>query len=215
MEVTYRPISPEDKSPLIEVFMRVHPSIFRLNDRLVYKAFINEILCSKNAYGLVAVSNGELAGFITAAINWPRFKKIFILKHPFIGFLILLQNISTVIHAVLERRFGNKPISPSSDLLLHQNKEEGGSKEGIAYIIQSGVDPAHRSKGIGTGLHASMQKYLAMEGIKRIECHIDEGNIASVIMHERTHWTMFKNPTGYFGYVHLDNEMVDGSSLLD
>ncbi len=218
MEVNYRPLLPSDTCALIEVFMRVRPRIFRLNSRLVYRALIDEILHSKNAFGLVAVNGGELAGFITAAVDWPHFKRLFILKHPLVGLSVLLQAVSRFRIGKISKS-ASRAASPGA--AAHQRAAgaagaaaagEGGNKKGIAYIIQSGVDPAHRSQGIGTGLHAAMQAYLAAQGIKRIECHIDAGNTASVIMHERTHWTMLKNPTGYFGYVDLTGEQVDGKT---
>jgi len=208
MGITYRPFIINDEIELVDLFMRVRPTIFRLQERKVYQALIHEILKSNGtAFGIVAVEDNKFVGFITAAIDWPRFKVSFVMKYPKVGLLLLRKRIRNILKldhkAVQENRDKDFPKSVNP---FPNKVEEGGSKKGIAYIIQSGVDPAHRSKGIGTGVHAAIQKFLATQGIKRIECHIDEGNIASVVMHERTNWTMFKNETGYFGYVYISEE---------
>jgi GNAT superfamily N-acetyltransferase len=211
MAINYRPFYPEDTAELIRVLMSVRPTIFRVQKKAVYRALIQEVLKAENVYGLVAEEEGKLVGFITAATNWRNFKRGFAFAHPYIIILILFRILRSLFRGWFKNEIPRShgldaaaPIkNPAIIECLPADYNSGERSDDVAHIIQSGVDSSHRGKGLGTGLHAAMQKYLSAQGISRIECQIDEGNIGSVIMHERTGWTMVKIPTGYFGYVFI------------
>lgn len=201
MRICYRPLTPEDIPQLIEIFSRVHPTIFGLSETKVYQALLMEAASSAAVHCLVAQSDRQLVGFIVATVNWSRFKQIFVLKHPLIGFKVLIKKVLQACRNLASPRNTQShfPVPSYGNITSGQVKDYRG--EQVAFVIIFGVDPAYRRMRIGTGLWRSLQEYLMEKGIKRIECHVDKNNPAPLLILERLGWTVIDNPTEKFGFV--------------
>ena len=71
----------------------------------------------------------------------------------------------------------------------------------IARINFIGTLPNFRGLGIGRALYSFLAEILEKDGCLKIEAHIDQGNEASLVLHQKTGWQIQKLRDGDYKVV--------------
>ncbi|MFH1017347.1 MAG: GNAT family N-acetyltransferase [Pseudomonadota bacterium] len=205
--IQYRPIVRGDMRSVVELLLKLRPSIAGLSSELMYQAILGDALTWKRVICLVAVRQEKPIGYVLAARDWRRFQRAFVLRHPMLGFRVLLKRLrSGLMRGKAEARDGPEPPDQSSNAAPAGTRNWGDSSPDIAKIIHIGTDGAERSKGVGSGLYAALYTHLERIGVTRVDAKIEEGNAASVRLHQRSGWTVAQCPGGFFATIDLPME---------
>ncbi len=204
--IAYRRFDDADRTALLDLLSEVKPAIFRLSNPMVYKALIREALSLGNIILLIAEEDHHLLGYVCAAKNWRSLKKTFFLRHPLVGVSFLIRFAKTRFRRRSLSLHKNPPPSVQYSLESSvlpddpQNPNWNDDDATVAKIIHIGVREGYRSRGIAANLYAALANDLKAGGFSRIDAHIDQGNQASVKMHQKAGWEVVTTPEGYFSY---------------
>ena len=161
----------------------------------MYRAVLRDCLRSLNLLCIVAARGDAVVGYVLAVPNWKRFQRTFMLRHPLLAAEAVAKRLGRLAAAK------NRP-APGGDAgpATSCAEDEGAGPEPRATcrILYVGVDRAHRSSGIGSGLYAALRKQLEEGGVDWIEACIAEQNVASLRLHNRTGWSIVRRSGGGF-----------------
>lgn len=208
-QVSYRQLMTEDKAGLLELFGRLRPSMVSTSNRLVYRAIIDDAMCSRNVVIYAALLDSKLVGYVIAAWDWNYFKRMFILRHPLIGLVIIAKKLKKKLLAQNSstsdlRREDVDTLSTARNTAQTYAWED--SAKSIAKVIHIGVDSQVRSRGVGRGLYANLIKHLSQHGFTRIDALIEKDNLASMNMHKKAGWTVIEGESGFYAFLEVNPE---------
>ena len=196
-------LNKHDREQAIQIFSEIVPSGFIMKcSREVRESFLVHLLASPLGYVVLALDEniGKGVGYVIATKNTTHFWYNFLLTHrPRISAEILLNRYRSTKNGNIARLEGgvNKDFATESAWSASSNE--------IGRIFFIGVLPAYRGSGLGTAMYYHLAKILRLEGCKRIEAHIDEGNLASLSLHRKSGYEIRELQRGYFKAV-LDLE---------
>ena len=189
--VLCRPMQTEDLPQVLTLFRRIRPGIAGLCHESIYKVILQEALRNKEVTCFAALINKNVKGYILAIVNWNLFWRKFLLRHPFLGFRILLHRVSRVFTGLGKKPESFDPLAEGREKFVSEMPDHRSWKDSssaIAKVVHIGVDHPFRSKGIGYALYGALKQYLCKQGVNRMDATIDEANVASVKMHRRMGW---------------------------
>jgi ribosomal protein S18 acetylase RimI-like enzyme len=206
--IHYQLFSNPYRTQLIDLLLQIRPAVFRLSSRLVYQAITRKSVVKNEVVIFVALENNTLVGYVIAAKKWSALKRKFFLKYPAVGFQLFSKLLINRMNRFNRTTCPNHPEKPNIEgLVNHQITGDtprwSDERPEIAKIIHVGVHPAHRSKGIASGLYAHLTKYLKDNDFQRVDAHIDFDNRASVRMHQRSGWEVRETSDGFLSYFEL------------
>lgn len=164
------------------------------------KRFLHAFLKSalKDTLGTIMVaferSSMKGAGYVIA-INHPiRFWLTLTFKYPFaIGLPLMREFFTKCKGKIQEILLTHNPlrhdIIKTIDASLPQFHWSPSSQL-IARINFIGVVAQFRGRGIGQTLYRHLFTALKKKGVKKVEAHVDKGNIASLVLHKKGGWNI-------------------------
>lgn len=153
-----------------------------------------------NPLGVIVVAfendTGVGTGYVIAIRHPVRFWNGLILRHPLsIDPILFIKKGGSFIKDMIFilKRSKKKNHSEFEEKLDNLSKFSWSpSGPQIARINFIGTLPNFRRLGIGKALYSFLAEILEKDGCSKIEAHIDQGNEASLILHQRTGWQIQK-----------------------
>jgi ribosomal protein S18 acetylase RimI-like enzyme len=206
MQAFYKKFTIEDKPGLLKLFGRVPPIIGRMSNKLVYNAIMYDALRSRNVVIFFASLDNSPVGYVIATRDWNCFKRMFILRHPFIGLVVLAKRLKEKLktHAVPANDLNRTDLDTLPALWNGKQTYACDNRvKRIAKVIYIGIDPQVRSRGVGRGLLANLIRHFNQQGCAHIDAYINKDNLASINMFKKAGWTVIQNQNGFLAFLDL------------
>ena len=196
-QAKYRWIQEGEQKQVIDLLLQVKPGIAGMSSRPVYTALTNDAIKYDNTFIIVALWDDKVIGYGIAVRGWAEFKRLFILRHPFVA----ISSIPARILRTFRYMRAGKP-APKQVPEGIQERVKGyswdDSDPSITKLLHVGIDKDYRSLGIGTELYGEFFSLLAKEGFRRADGCVNPENLPSIRMVEKNGWTFTRDGDRYF-----------------
>ena len=161
--ITIRLIAKSDLEGFLGLLDEFNPRIAGLRSRLAYKAVFEDSLGTDNVLIIVAEHEGRLVGFTYTVIDWKRYKRRFIVRHPFVAFVAIYRRVGDKLAALrAARRDAAKDPEVKNGYWIESSPE-------IAHVFYTGVSADFRRRGIASSIARFRLDLLKKRGIKRVD----------------------------------------------
>jgi len=195
-EPIYRLLNENDLSEICDMMENIKPPIAGMCCRAMYSSISRYALKDKRLVFLVAEYQNKLIGFTIAIIEWYRFWRAFLFRHPILAVRIVIYRFARF----FRNDFGVEKIDPkyrnfieewiASSRLASPWKD---SSPKIAKVLYTAISREHRRSGVAMGLQRHRDRFLAQLGVRRLDATVDTSNISAVILnYRRGGWRLAK-----------------------
>jgi len=178
----------------------------------VYRAVCRDSIANTNAVVVISLKDGNLAGCTVALIDRKAYWRLFLLRHPFIAFYVIISTMARKAKATVNS--GRQSVSKVryQDERISENPSGRAWQESspfIAKIMHIAVTETSRGMGVGKGLYDHLFSVLSRRGIKRVDANIALDNSSSVKLHLSTGWKVEKAPNNFFATIDIPQQGLD------
>lgn len=170
---------------LVDLQAELHVAFAGVESRPLYRALCRDALRGGRVVCLVALDDGQVAGFVTALIHAAAYWKEFARRRPLLALRILAGRLFR------RKRASSSATGPAAPASWAESSDR------IAKIQFIGVAPAFRGRGIGVELYRRLAAHLSERGLARIDARIAAGNAASVKLHRAAGWNLYPDADGF------------------
>jgi ribosomal protein S18 acetylase RimI-like enzyme len=192
----------DDKSAILALMLQSGFTISRLANRSIYAALCNDALHGSKVSIAIAVVEGQGAGFLLTITDWANYWRRFLLRHPVLGFRIVLGRLSR------RRKIGDVwsslPASEREFIKSCLSAEPSGrdwseSSPAIAKVVFVHVDTRFRRLRLGAGLYGFLADRLAAKGVTRLDAKVDLKNRQAIPFHALAGFRLERVGNSLFG----------------
>jgi GNAT superfamily N-acetyltransferase len=188
--LSFRLISRGDLRQARTLFDRFRPTVAGTTCPFVFAAYCRDAVWDRGCVIALAIEDGTPCGIVISVFNRVHYWLWLCVRHPIVMLAILLKRVWV---RVCRRRGSagaqsatRRDVPTTDPAALRRHWRENSAK--IAKTIFIGVAPEARKRGVARQLYEYLFGVLRQKGVTRIDAHIDEGNIASVRLHQASGW---------------------------
>lgn len=201
-----RLLQPEDMRETLLALRILSPSLLRLKTFTMYRALCKAALKDEHLTIIISSIDAQIAGLVICVRDRRVYLSRFFLHHP----IAVVQLIcSQILHFVSLRRHGKSQrnqVDLERDIPAAQADQLwSDSSPAIAKILYIGVLMRFRGRGLGGELYRSLFEILTLNGVKRVDARISNGNYASVQMHRKSGWRISELDDGFFATIEISS----------
>jgi ribosomal protein S18 acetylase RimI-like enzyme len=186
----FRLIEKRDLKNTMKLMAEIRPNISGTHSCLLYNTICTDALFDKKIVFIVTEYKLDIIGFYFVVLDRDRWRTSFIFRHPFIGFIILLNRIFNELKNVFKIHNNNLQC----DLVyIHEikglvkpeivNRSWNDSSPQIAKLLYVAVNKTYRGGKIAHKMWKYALEVLKERGISRIDTQILLDNISSIKLH--------------------------------
>ena len=200
-----RKLEKKDFNNVLKLMNEIQPVIVGgLRCPSLYRAFCYDALIDKRVLFIVAEEKTDIVGFRIVVIDMKNWRLTFCKRHPVLTLRILTQKICNNIRIKITTK-KNLNIYASQYAVVAGfvnqtpcNKSWNDSSPQIAKALYVAVKESHRGKNIAAKLIEYGNQILVNHGQKRIDDRILFNNIASIRLHHRLGFNIYKSGHALF-----------------
>lgn len=159
---------------------------------------------------VVAVEDGEVAGYVASVTEWNRFWRGFLLRHPGLAAELTWRRARRTLRR--RRRVGVKAAAAMHDVEAaravdaYERDDTRSWRDrapDIAKMLHIGVRPAWRGRGVSRQLYAELLPRLRRMNIRRVDGCPGAANVATLRLHQQLGWRITRTADGLLATLDL------------
>jgi GNAT superfamily N-acetyltransferase len=199
-DVSFRSLSRNDLQQVPLLFKRFRPAVAGVVSATVFSALCRDAVHATGCVIVLACQDESFFGIAISVVNWMTFWRRFLFRHPGAAIVVALPRVRRRVCRDKNRNSGlpmMKCGAPAPDVAELEQRWRQSARE-IAKTVFIGVAPEARGRGVARRLYDYLFTVLRQEGVTRIDAQIDDGNPASVRLHQVSGWRVAFNGTNYY-----------------
>lgn len=155
------------------------------------RAVCHDACRRRDCFAVLALHDGEPAGYSFVVTDWARFRVWLLVRHPPLAAGIAFSTIAT---GLRRRRVAPapKPVRPTT---VSTERVDGprwsDTGPGVAKVVYTAVLPEHRRLGLASGLKRVYTQHARDLGLIRLDARISRANTASIELNRRSGWEIY------------------------
>jgi ribosomal protein S18 acetylase RimI-like enzyme len=175
----------------------------------------------------VSETQGQIVGYVVAITGGKSYWSVFACRYPLVAAQIILKRAQKRLHRVYRhtvdtlcvdhRHFQESAVQATDRPQLRSDADSFSSGipsryfnrswedegPGVAKILHVGVHPEARGHGVGQALYRCLFDNLRLKGIARVDATINWDNTSSILLHQRSGWTLIPAAGHWFATIDL------------